>query len=524
MGKGHGKGGGDSCFKGECGGCYRCPGLRCDEYNGACAKCGGGEKGGRYAYCTGDVCKCRGGWEEREEKECECPECKPEDYEGLPTEFEEDRGGGGLSVSYRPRVCDGCEFCIGAYCDRDEMCCECPKCKPEKYGWEVVALANRDNCQKLAERWDKLNWRGYEMDDFERKCSRAVGEYTSSDDENEDEDEESDEERITPTYLRRECGPWSCVHNEWGRRWCDKGRPGQKFVKTIRECLDLEDLWGHLDEPWVYAQLSEAVVSKSSREYQGIDGKVVEELENDSSSEDSESNWKDLDVNDGEDEISFQRRVDLRRVTDRHARRERHTTRVRKEREEHERKERQEREERERNERKERERKERERKEREELDRKAAIKRNVYSNANVPPSKRIESKTLKEDSRQSIEEEVQKMRTAEIKEELSKRGISYEGRGELVAKLVQAIEEEVQKMRTAEITGELSKRGISYEGRGELVAKLVHAREIQAASRGGDDAGAPARLTCGSDWPTRDPTVPVGELETTGNEPPVVSW
>jgi len=61
------------------------------------------------------------------------------------------------------------------------------------------------------------------------------------------------------------------------------------------------------------------------------------------------------------------------------------TTQPSVEREEHERKERQEREERERNERKERERKERERKE---LDRKAAIKRNVYSNANVPPSKR----------------------------------------------------------------------------------------------------------------------------------------
>jgi len=61
------------------------------------------------------------------------------------------------------------------------------------------------------------------------------------------------------------------------------------------------------------------------------------------------------------------------------------------------------------------------------------------------------------------------MRTAEIKEKLSKVGISYEGRGELVAKLVQGIEEEVQKMSTAEIKGELFKRCISYEGRGELV-------------------------------------------------------
>ncbi len=85
---------------------------------------------------------------------------------------------------------------------------------------------------------------------------------------------------------------------------------------------------------------------------------------------------------------------------------------------------------------------------------------------------------------------MRKMRTAEIKEKLSKVGISYEGRGELVAKLVQGIEEEVQKMSTAEIKGELFKRCISYEGRGELVAKLVQAREIHAASRGGGDVGA----------------------------------
>ena len=225
-----------------------------------------------------------------------------------------------------------------------------------------------------------------------------------------------------------------------------------------------------------------AVVSKSFRDYQGIVDKVAEEHENDSSSEDSESNWEDLDLNDNEDEISFQRRVDLRRVADRNARRKRHAARARKECEERERKERQERADRKR----EKERQEREKREREELDRKAAVKSKVYANAGAPPSKR----TLKQDSRQSIEEEVRKMRTAEIKEELSQVGISYEGRGELVAKLVQAIEEEVQKMSTAEIKGELSKRCISYEGRGELVAKLVQAREIQAASRGGGDAGA----------------------------------
>ena len=48
----------------------------------------------------------------------------------------------------------------------------------------------------------------------------------------------------------------------------------------------------------------------------------------------------------------------------------------------------------------------------------------------------------------------------------------------------------MRKMRTAEIKEKLSKVGISYEGRGELVAKLVQAREIHAASRGGGDVGA----------------------------------
>ena len=106
-------------------------------------------------------------------------------------------GGGDLTVSYRPRVCDGCEFCIGTYCDRDEMDCKCPKCKPEMYGWEVVASANRDNCKKLAELWDKLNWRDYKMDYFEKECCRASGEYCSSDgreDEDEEEEEEEEEE------------------------------------------------------------------------------------------------------------------------------------------------------------------------------------------------------------------------------------------------------------------------------------------------------------------------------------------
>ena len=72
--------------------------------------------------------------------------------------------------------------------------------------------------------------------------------------------------------------------------------------------------------------------------------KAAKELENESTSEDSEANWEDLDVNDGEDELSFQRRVDLRRVADRRARRKRHAARAQEALEERNRKERQDRE------------------------------------------------------------------------------------------------------------------------------------------------------------------------------------
>jgi len=146
---------------------------------------------------------------------------------------------------------------------------KCPKCKPKKYGWEVVALAKRDDCQELAVRWDKLNWRDYKMYYFEKECCRASGEYSFSDgrededecdneDEGEEEeeevdgDEEGDDDAAKVGYLRRECGPWS-PYNECGRHWCTRARPGMKF---IRDCLELEDLWGHVNEPWVYTQLA----------------------------------------------------------------------------------------------------------------------------------------------------------------------------------------------------------------------------------------------------------------------------
>jgi len=139
----------------------------------------------------------------------------------------------------------------------------------------------------------------------------------------------------------------------------------------IQDCLKL-------DEPWVYTRLAEGVVSGSSSwDYQWIHKKVAEELEKESSSEDSEANWEDLDVNDGEGELSFKRRVDMLHVADRKTRRERHAARAKEELEELEernRKERQDLEERKREE-------ERKEREREEGDRKAAVKRKVYADA-----------------------------------------------------------------------------------------------------------------------------------------------
>jgi|LakMenEpi03Aug12_release.lakeMendotaPanAssembly.Ray.scaffolds.fasta_scaffold6187433_1 hypothetical protein len=47
-------------------------------------------------------------------------------------------------------------------------------------------------------------------------------------------------------------------------------------MKFIRDCLDLEDLWGHLNEPWVYTQL--AAGNTAAKKW--IDKNVAKELEN----------------------------------------------------------------------------------------------------------------------------------------------------------------------------------------------------------------------------------------------------
>ena len=85
------------------------------------------------------------------------------------------------------------------------------------------------------------------------------------------------------------------------------------------------------------------------------------ELENDSSSDDSEADWENLSVHDDEDEKEFQARVDERRIQNRLARRRRHEER------------------------------EREEYEYEQQERKEAVKRKVYDTARNPPSKRPRS-------------------------------------------------------------------------------------------------------------------------------------
>lgn len=55
---------------------------------------------------------------------------------------------------------------------------------------------------------------------------------------------------------------------------------------------------------------------------------AARELMNASSSEDSEADWEDLEVQDYESEDEFRHRVDWRRVENRRARRERHAAQV----------------------------------------------------------------------------------------------------------------------------------------------------------------------------------------------------
>ena len=96
---------------------------------------------------------------------------------------------------------------------------------------------------------------------------------------------------------------------------------------------------------------------------------AAQELEHDSSSDDSEADWEDLNVTDDEDEEEFQDRVDVRRVQNRRARRARHAAREEREAQRAEQEERDER----------------------ERERKEAVKRKAYDKARIPPSKRPRS-------------------------------------------------------------------------------------------------------------------------------------
>jgi hypothetical protein len=123
-GRGMGKGAGDSCRKGECTGCYRCPGIWCHERNGLCSRCGGKEdngQGGHDGTSNNDLCKCSEGWQDPGELACGCPECHPDEYEDVPEGYHD----GYFDIGYQDRVCGGCEFCIGTYCGY--TACKCPK-------------------------------------------------------------------------------------------------------------------------------------------------------------------------------------------------------------------------------------------------------------------------------------------------------------------------------------------------------------------------------------------------------------
>jgi hypothetical protein len=148
----------------------------------------------------------------------------------------------------------------------------------------------------------------------------------------------------------------------------------------IRDCLNL-------DEPWVYTRLPKG--SSRGHQHEIITGltkkwprnlrtshhlKILRPTGKILMSMMGKANYhSDLDVNDGEGELSFKRRVDMLRVADRKT----HAARAKEELEECNRKEHQDREKRKREE----ERSEHERTEREEGDRKAAVKRKVYADA-----------------------------------------------------------------------------------------------------------------------------------------------
>ena len=96
---------------------------------------------------------------------------------------------------------------------------------------------------------------------------------------------------------------------------------------------------------------------------------AAQELEHDSSSDDSLADWEDLSVQDDESEEEFQDRVDLRRVQNRTARRARHAAREEREVQ----------------------RAEQEQRNQRERERKEAVKRKAHESARIPPSKRPRS-------------------------------------------------------------------------------------------------------------------------------------
>ena len=297
MGKGEGKGSGDPCK--ECGGCHRCPGLHCNE----CGRCGEND-------CSCDQCEQCG--KSRSKCECakyvaavfepccNCPECSPDDYEDSPT-YTSDLGSGDKEVSFRKRVCQGCEFCVASYCE-GYTSCECPKCKPEKYDRLIVTLAKADGCKEFVRKWDELNWRKYRMDGYEEeyyqyaggKISKLWEKWIEKDDDPSSSSEKWSEEDDDPSPSSEEDGDEVnfcrlMMHHQktWGRRWCRFKSTDDAYWSLVKECV--EKLGDTIDE----------------------------------SSEDSEADWMHLEPKDKEEVEAYENRVKVRRMLNGVAKRER---------------------------------------------------------------------------------------------------------------------------------------------------------------------------------------------------------
>ena len=162
----------------------------------------------------------------------------------------------------------------------------------------------------------------------------------------------------------------SCPFCEWGDNSC-------RWVGDAYQCYKCEEYHYSCDDCGHQYQCSLDRCPECRRaELRQSALEAVQELEHDSSSDDSEADWEDLNVTDDEDEEEFQDRVDVRRVQNRRARRARHAERAKQEA---------------RRAKQEAQRAEQELRNQRERERKETVKRKTYDTARIPPSKRPRS-------------------------------------------------------------------------------------------------------------------------------------